>query len=101
MKLLFREISKSSAPPPGAGELYIHLGSPELQHRRDLATLVVQQGLACLRQGAGPIEAIVVRADPTLTIFWPRPLPASCWPVGPCRKPPTRLPDTRPWCEKD
>ena len=66
MKLLFREISKPSAPPPGAGELYIHPGSPELQHRRDLASLVVQQGLACLRQGTGPIETIVVRADPTL-----------------------------------
>ncbi len=66
MKLLFREISKPSAMLPGAGELYIHPSSPELQHRRDLATLVVQQGLACLRQGAGPIETIVVRADPTL-----------------------------------
>ena len=66
MKLLFREISKPSATPPGAGELYIHPSSPELQHRRDLAMLVVQQGLACLRQGAGPIETIVVRADPTL-----------------------------------
>jgi len=66
MKLLFREISGPAAPLPGAGEIYIRPSSPDLQHRRDLATLVVQQGLACLQQGAGPIEAIVVRADPTL-----------------------------------
>ena len=49
--------------------------------------LVVQQGLACLQQGAGPIEAMVVRADPTLDemlaatlageLLGGRPLPAA------------------------
>lgn len=67
MNLLFRDISGPAAAPPAAGELYLYPNSPELRNRtRDLAMLVVKQGLSCLQQGAGPIEAMVVRTDPTL-----------------------------------
>jgi hypothetical protein len=67
MKLLFRDISGPAAAPPAAGELYLYPNSSGLQERtRDLAMLVVKQGLAALQQGAGPIATMVVRLDPTL-----------------------------------
>ncbi len=66
MKLQFREIAAPESPPPRAGELYIHPIASELAHGRALALLVVERGLACLRQGAGPIERMVVRLDPAL-----------------------------------
>lgn len=66
MKLQFREITAPNSPPPSAGELYINPLAAERSHCRTLALLVVERGLGCLQQGSGPIETIVVRADPVL-----------------------------------
>ncbi len=66
MKILFRQLAGSAAPSPGTGELFVQAASAEFDKRIDLAALVVGQGVASLRQAAGPIETIVLRSDPTL-----------------------------------
>lgn len=66
MELTLRRISGSDSPPPGNGEIYVQQAAADANARRDLAMLVLHEGVKCLRQGTGPIERIVVDADPTL-----------------------------------
>ncbi len=65
MEITIRRIINSDSPP-GSGEIFIQPASAEFRGRRDLAMLVFQQGLKCLRQGTAPIAKIVVDSDPTL-----------------------------------
>ncbi len=64
MEFVFHPIVESA--PPAAGTLYMRPAADEHCDRLDLAALVLENGIGCLRQGTGPIERIVVGADPTL-----------------------------------
>jgi hypothetical protein len=64
MEFVFRPIIESE--PPAAGTLDMQPAADEHCERLDLAALVLEHGVGSLRQGAGPIERIVVGADPTL-----------------------------------
>ncbi len=63
MKIVFRRISETEQPRPH--ELAV-LPIDAAVQRRHCAELAIERGAAAFRQGAGPIEAIVVGADPTL-----------------------------------
>lgn len=57
---------QSLAGAAAAGELRIAPASARDAPRRDLARMVLQGGLDSLCRGSGPIQQIVVSADPTL-----------------------------------
>ncbi|HEX3996940.1 MAG TPA: hypothetical protein VHX65_00130 [Pirellulales bacterium] len=66
MKLIFRVIDAADTRASGAGEIYIQPAAGEFQNRCDLASLVLEQGLKCLRHGTGVVDTAIVSAEPTL-----------------------------------
>jgi hypothetical protein len=66
MELVFSRIMGNDPPTPAKGELHLRPRVADTPGRRELAKLAVEQGVQAFVQGPGPIERIVVQADPTL-----------------------------------
>jgi hypothetical protein len=66
VRLVFRKWQRNDVQPPAPGEIHIQPGRDEDRGRRDLATVVLEGGVEALSRGDGPVERVVVDADPTL-----------------------------------
>jgi hypothetical protein len=64
MQVLFRKLTDGDGPAPG--ELLIRARRERHGDCRTLSCLVLDHGLDALEQGPGPLERIIVSADPTL-----------------------------------
>jgi hypothetical protein len=66
MEYLFRRFRTNDLPAPAPGEIHLRPRSPEPQAGRKLAQLAVEQGPSAFLAGDGPVERLVIQADPTL-----------------------------------
>ena len=64
MQLVIANLREKAEPQPG--EVLLRPCRTEDQGRRDLATLVVEEGVAAFLRGPGKAERILIPADPTL-----------------------------------
>jgi len=66
VEILFRKFPGGDVVPPEPGEMHIRPRAHEDRDRRDLARLVLQRGVDVFAGGSGPIQRVVVNADPSL-----------------------------------
>ena len=59
-------LGAAQLPDPAEDELHIRPAGGEDSGRRDLALMVLEEGLDALAKGGGKVECIVVQRDPTL-----------------------------------